>query len=287
MRIAILADIHGNLPALEAVHADLRAQGADFVYLAGDQISRVPWNNEVMDLIAAEGWPAIYGNHEWTIGIINTPRNVSPFTDRERFITLWWTQETLRREHLETIRVLPAELRVALDGLPPLRIVHGIPGDVFRGIFPFTPGDAVADAMRTVDEPFVIMGHTHRPLDRSVRRWRILNGGSVGLPYNGDTRAQYLILEGERGKWTPIFRQVEFDRSGLRARFESSGMLAAVGVTGELHVLTAETGQPWSSDFAYWLHQQPAGLYPRMELALEHYLKHYGPERWCFDGAFA
>lgn len=287
MRIAILADIHGNLPALQAVHADLRTQGAERVYLAGDQISRVPWNNEVMDLITAEGWPAIYGNHDWCIGVINTPQNVAPFTDRERFISLWWTQETLRPEHLPAIRALPAELRVEEAGLPPLRIVHGIPGNPFHGIFPFTTADKVAEALHSVEESLVVAAHTHRPLDRSVRRWRLLNGGSVGLPFNGDVRAQYLILEGARGGWTPFFRQVDYDRSGVRARFQSSGMLDAVGPTGELHVLTAETGQPWSSDFAFWLHKQPPGLHADMQTALAAYLSHHGPDRWFFDGAFA
>ncbi len=138
MRIAILADIHGNLPALEAVVADLRVQGVDAVYLAGDQISRVPWHNEVMDFIADAGWPAIYGNHDLVIGQLETDACRPPFTDRQRFASLYWTQETLTPQHLETVRALPATLRLAWPSLPPVRIWHGTPNNPFGGIFPFT-----------------------------------------------------------------------------------------------------------------------------------------------------
>src|SRR5215212_4824484 len=103
MRVAILADIHGNLPALEAVLSDLKTQSPDVVYLAGDQINRCPWSNEVLDLQASLAWPAIQGNHELIIGAINTPANRPPFTNRTRFIDLWWTQEHLPAHHLAAI----------------------------------------------------------------------------------------------------------------------------------------------------------------------------------------
>ncbi len=291
-RLAILADIHGNLPALEAVLADLARERPDAVYLAGDQISRVPWHNEVMELIAAHGWPAIYGNHEWVIARLNTPEVTPPFTDRARFRSLYWTQETLHPEHLETIRSWPAELRIEPGGAPPLRLIHGIPGDSFQGIFPFTPSDTVAEMLRGVEEPCVLLGHTHRPMQRRVDagragRWTLFNGGSVGLPFNGDPRAQYLLLDGAREGWRATFRAVEFDHAGLRTAFERSGALAAAGPLGDLHVRTAETAQPWSSDFAYWLHHRSGPPFASMEEALAAYLAVHGPGHWAFPGDLA
>jgi hypothetical protein len=124
---------------------------------------------------------------------------------------------------------------------------------------------------------------------RGGRPLRVFNGGSVGLPYNGDPRAHYLILDLKQGVWEPHFRRVPFDRTGLREAFASSGMLAAVGPTGELHVRTAVTGEPWSSDFAYWLHQQGLGEEGvdrslNMEQAVATYLERHGPGRWAFTG---
>jgi predicted phosphodiesterase len=283
MRVALLADIHGNLPALEAVVADLRTYAPDEVLLVGDQVNRVPWNNEVMDLIVAEGWRAIYGNHDWVVGIVHTPNNVSPFTDRQRFPTLWWTQETLRPEHLGRIRSWPAELLIEGDA-PRLRLTHGVPGDAFVGIYPFTPSDKVDEYLRTVEERYVILAHTHRPLDREVRGRRLWNGGSVGLPYNGDPRAQYLILDGDASGWRATFRAVEFDRSAIESKFHESGMLAASGPTGELHLRTALSGLPWSSDFAYWQHHHARGLFPSQDDAVRAYLASHGPGRWAFTG---
>ncbi|MEZ4582430.1 MAG: metallophosphoesterase family protein [Caldilineaceae bacterium] len=119
LRLAFLADIHGNLPALEAVLADVRAQSPDAVYLVGDQINRCPWHNEVLDLLDIYGWPAIAGNHELVIGIIGTPHNYPPFTDRNRFAVLWWTWETLAPRHLRAIRTLPSSSTSTLTARRP------------------------------------------------------------------------------------------------------------------------------------------------------------------------
>lgn len=284
MRLAFLADIHGNLPALEAVVADLKMQSPDAVYLVGDQISRVPWHNEVMDLLAEHDWPAIYGNHDWVIGRLGTPENSPPFTDRERFATLWWTMETLRPEHRVTVRALPGEMLIKAGDATPIRMVHGIPNNPFVGIFPYSLSDVVSERLRNVQERVVVAGHTHRPMDRTVEGWRIFNGGSIGLPYNGDPRAQYLILEWDGETWQPDFRRVPFDRSTLREAFNKSGMLEAAGATAELHVLTALNAEPWSSDFAFWLGQQPRHSRMTMESAVAMYLAQHGPGRWAFSG---
>ncbi len=286
MRLAFLADTHGNLPALEAVVADLRGQGVDQVYLAGDQVNRVPWNNEVMDLIAEAGWPAIVGNHDLVVGRIFTPHNTPPFTNRNRFRSLWWTASTLAPRHLAVLRRLPAARRIALPGLPPIRLFHGLPHNLFVGIYPEIGDATVRQYLAGVTEPVIVCAHTHRPLARTVTPWTIYNGGSIGLPYNGDTRAQYLILEAvsERGAWAwrPEFRQVDYDHSVLRPAYAASGMMAATGAVGELHLLTAETGHPYSSDFGVWLRDQPDDVRGDLDRAVPLYLAAHGPGTWAF-----
>lgn len=287
MRLAFLADIHGNFPALEAAAADLRAQAPDAVYLLGDQVNRCPCSREVLDFLAAQGWPAIYGNHDWVVGRINTPDNAPPFTRRDLFPSLWWTQERLRPDQLAALRALPAELCLDFPGLPRLRLLHGVPGNPFAGLFPFALSDTLMDAVRTVDQPVIVAAHTHRPMERTVgsgmRTWRILNGGSVGLPYNDDPRAQYLLLDGRAGDWQPTFRAVEYDHEVLRAAFYTSGMMDAVGPLGELHLRTAMTAQPWSSDFRVWIRHQPPDLRDDMALAVHRYLAGHGPGQWAFS----
>lgn len=287
MRIATLADIHGNLPALEAVQRDLRTQGVEEVWLLGDQISRVPWHNEVLDLCAAEGWHGIYGNHELVIGQLGTEHSPAYFADRERFIALYWTQEQMRADHLAAIRTLPDHLVVTHDGLPPIYLTHGIPNDPFRGVFPDTPAAWIVEAFGDLPAALSIVGHIHRPLDRTVqanggRAVRVLNGGAVGLPYNDDTRAQYLILEANGAGWKPIFRQVEYDNAVVEKGFAETGMGEAMGAYGRLHLRTAMTAQPWSSDFAWWLGKQPEGRFASVGAAVDAYLAEFGPGNWAF-----
>jgi hypothetical protein len=241
----------------------------------------------VLDFLAAQGWPAIYGNHDWVVGRINTPDNAPPFTSRSRFPSLWWTQERLRPGQLAALRALPAERTLCFPGLPSLRLLHGIPGNPFVGLYPFALSATLLDALRTVDEPVVVAAHTHRPMDRAVgsglRSRRILNGGSVGLPYNDDPRAQYLLLDGRAGGWQPTFCAVDYDHEPLRAAFYSSGMMDAVGPLGELHLRTAMTAQPWSSDFRIWIRRQPQDLHDDIALAVHRYLATHGPGQWAFS----
>ena len=285
MRLAILADIHGNLPALEAVLADLKTQSPDAIYFAGDQINRCPWNNEVMDVVATLGGPAIQGNHELVIGAINTPANRPPFTNRTRFTDLWWTQEQLYAHHLTTIRQLPSDLRLVFDETPPIRLIHGIPGNPFLGLLPETSDATFVDALTSVREPVVVCAHTHRPLARTVDRWQVFNGGSVGASYDGDPRAHYLLLDALNGQWQPTFCRVDYDHSVIPIAFRESGMLAEIGPLAELHLRTIMDGEPWSSDFGFWMRTQPPDLQQDLQRAIALYVQQHGPGRWAFVGA--
>lgn len=282
MRLAFLADIHGNLPALEAILIDLQQQKPDAVYLVGDQVNRCPWNNEVMAITTELAWPAIAGNHDIIVGAINTPQNRPPFTNQIRFPTLWWTQAQLAEQHLVTIRQWPADLQIRWEGLPSIRLIHGIPGNAFVGILPEDNEQKICQVLTDVEESVVVCGHVHRPLARQVDRWQLFNGGSVGIPYNSDPRAQYLILDAVQQQWIPTFRRIDYDHSAIPAAFMDSGLHAAVGAIAELHLRTVMGGEPWTSDFGYWLRFQTPELNNNMSRAVELYLQEHGPGRWAF-----
>ncbi|MFN8440024.1 MAG: metallophosphoesterase family protein [Caldilineaceae bacterium] len=300
MRVAFLADIHGNLPALEAVIADLKVQAPDQVVLVGDQINRCPWTNEVLDLLAGFDWPTIYGNHEYIIARLGTPENFYPFTDPLRYPTLWWTHARLTPSHLAALHQLPAELTLTYPDLPSIYVTHGLPGNCYRGFLPEDSDDHIHQLLEHVEPSYIVSAHTHRPMDRSVpsggtetskilnglhpqaSKCRILNPGSVGLPYNGDVRAQYLLLDSQIGEWLPVFRQIDYDIDRLVKEFETSPMRQEVGPEVELHLRTALTGLPWSSDFSFWLYHQPSDLQRNLEIALPLYLHKHGPGHWAF-----
>lgn len=283
MRLAFLADIHGNLPALEAVLIDLHQQRPDAVYLVGDQVNRCPWNNEVLEILTERAWPAIAGNHDIIVGNINTPQNRPPFTNRQRFPTLWWTQAQLTEPHLTMLRQWPTDLLIRHEGLPAIHLTHGIPGNAFVGILPEDPDEKIRQFLTGVEMPIVVCGHVHRPLARTVDQWQIFNGGSVGIPYNGDPRAQYLLLDGGAGQWSPTFRQIDYDHSPIPQAFITSGMQAAIGAMAELHLRTVMSGEPWTSDFGHWLKSQTPATNGNLAAALELYFQQHGPGHWAFD----
>ncbi len=196
-----------------------------------------------------------------------------PFTNRERFRSLWWTAGVLEQSHLETLRGLPAELCLELKPYPSIRLLHGIPGNPFVGFYPDYDESTLLAQIKHVVEPVVVTGHTHRPLARAVGRWHLFNGGSVGLPYNEDPRAQYLLLDavGLSGtwEWQPRFRRMAYDLALLRPAFTASGMLEATGALGELHLRTALTGHAYSSDFGHWFKSQPPELHADVDRAVE------------------
>ncbi len=280
MRIAILADIHGNLPALEAVTQELRRQQPDRVYVAGDLINRCPWSNETLDFVAAEGWPALAGNHELIVQVLDTPLCPVRFQDRERYPDLWWTHARLTPEHLAGLADLPNEFWMMEDHLPPIYLCHGVPGNPFVGFAPDLTDVQMARYLTGVDAPVVIGAHTHRPLERRVAAQRVLNPGSVGMPYNGDPRAQYLLLDATDNAWQVTFCQVAYDRDLVRQAFVTQGLLDAYGPLGRLYLLTVETGGPWVSDFLHWLNGRACA--PGLEQAVSAYLDTHGPGNWSF-----
>lgn len=282
MRIAFLADIHGNLPALEAVMADLQEQRPDQVYLVGDQVNRCPWNNEILDIVTELGWPAIHGNHDLVVSWINTPQNRPPFTEEEAFPTLWWTQRTLNDTHLTTIRNWPAQRTIETADAPPIRLFHGVPGNAFVGILPEDHDEQVATWLAAIEEAVIVCGHTHRPLARRSGRHTIYNGGSVGIPYNSDPSAQYLLLDAKDGMWHPTWRRIAYDHSPIPAAFVASGLDAIAGPIAELHLRTIMSAEPWISDFGYWLRFQPPEIQRDKREAVAHYLAQHGPGRWAF-----
>lgn len=286
LRLAILGDIHGNLPALEAVLAHLDQQSPDAVYLLGDLVNRCPWNREVMALLADRGWPSVIGNHDLVISRLHTPEIRPPFDERSRFPIMYWTWDHLPAEYIAHLHALPEEMVVILEGAPPIRLLHGVPGNPFVGIYPESPATEIARLFAAYAEPVIVSGHTHRPLDRLIGGQRFLNSGSVGLPYNGDPRAQYMVLDliaGPAGPgWQPAFHRVQYDTAQVSAAFRSSGLLAEAGPVAQLYLRTVLNGEPWASDFGYWISTQPVAVRDNIDQAVECYLCTYGPGHWAF-----
>ncbi len=249
-RVAILADIHGNMPALRAVIDDLKAQAPDEVIVAGDLVGRGPQGTAVVREVLTRGWPCIRGNHEDYMISFRRGDIPEEWRHDEGWSAARWMAAEIAPDALAFIEALP--FSISAPCAPQLRIVHGSPSSNTQGIGSWTSDDEMRQFLAQIEEHVLICAHTHRPLHRVFSEGMIVNVGSVGLPFNGDWRAQYAILTGQGEQWEVDFRCVPYDRDALFLIYEQSGFLAAGGVTAALLKKEAEHARSFLVPFLHW-----------------------------------
>jgi predicted phosphodiesterase len=229
MRIAVLSDIHGNLTALEAVAADIRDAAPDLVLHGGDLADSGSSPVETVDRIRELGWAGVMGN---TDEMLVRPEVLDDFAARSEAEPALWTavreiasltRAALGDERLAWLRTLPM-VRTAADGGPGFALVHASPTSCWVAPAADASDAEIEETYGPLGAPVVAWGHTHIPAIRSVHGTPklLINTGSVGLPYDGDPRASYLLLDGD----TPTIRRVEYD---VERELE---LLAACGLPG-------------------------------------------------------
>jgi predicted phosphodiesterase len=210
MRIAILADIHANLLALEAVIADLEIVQPDQVIVAGDFQNRGPAPKEVYDRLRQFDWPLLRGNHEdYVIEQSESPAEEAHAVDLYAWQPARWTAERVP-ETIPFLRTLPIAIRLSGPDGSFVCIAHGSPRSNAEGFFPST-GQEKALTMLGEPMPTVLCcGHTHLPLRKQIGPTYVFNVGSVGFPFDGDWRAAYGILNWSEGEWSTELRRVPY-----------------------------------------------------------------------------
>jgi putative phosphoesterase len=218
-RIAIVSDVHGSLTALEAVIEDLQRQAPDVVLHGGDLVLMGPEPAAVADRVRELGWAGVVGN---TDQLLWRPQEREAQLARapklEELIALLFdeyrphTAEQLGAERITWLRELPAELEVG-----GLRLMHASPGDLWRAP---QPDAAVEDLERIYGgqgDTLVGYGHIHRPYARPLGTLTVFNCGSVGMPWDGDPRAAYVLVEDGHPRVIRVEYDVERDAALLRA----------------------------------------------------------------------
>jgi putative phosphoesterase len=209
MRIAILADIHGNLTALDAVLADLRQQIPDVIYHGGDLAFGGCNAAEVIDCIVQAGWKGVLGNTDemlWDTSARPALEASAPKL-KPLFKVLFdlagpATKQMIGPSRLEWLRALPTELRHKN-----LALVHASPGNLWRAPMDTADDAELETTYNQMKAEIVVYCHIHRPFIRKVGNMTICNTGSVGSPYDGDPRASYLMIDNEQ----PETRRVAYD----------------------------------------------------------------------------
>ena len=218
MRLAVISDIHGNLTALDAVAADIARRGVDEVVHAGDVALMGARPAEVVDRLRELKWTGIRGNTDellWCPDRFEVQLRLAPKLEpllRRLFDEYAPATNERLAERIDSLRELPPILRIAQVGL-----VHARPGDLWRAPMPDAEDAELADVYGEIDTPVAVYGHIHRPFVRRVGRLTIANAGSVGLPWDGDPRASYLLIDGARAEVVRVPYSIDAEVAALRA----------------------------------------------------------------------
>lgn len=255
-RIAVISDIHGNVPALEAVLEDLAGQDVDEVLVGGDLVGRGPQGTAVVRRISELGWDTIRGNHEEYLLEFRGGKVPAEWLHAAEWSAARWMAAELGTREARWIDSLPFSLTSRLA--PGLRLVHGTPRSTREGIGPWLSDRRVGEHWAAVDEELLVCAHTHRPLQREVAGGLVVNVGSVGLPFNRDQRAQYAIFEppdaggGAERPWRVELRGVLYDLDRIFRIYEETGFLGEGGVTARLLRMELEHAAPLLVPFLEW-----------------------------------
>lgn len=250
-KIAVISDIHGNVPALEAVIADIDSQRVDEVLVGGDLVGRGPQGSSVVQHIVALRWPCIRGNHEDYLLQFRRQQIPDGWLEADEWAASRWMAAELSDSDIAYLDSLPFSLTSRLE--PRLRLVHGSPRSNNEGLGPWTSDEELEEHFESVAESLLVCAHTHRPLTHEFDAGMVINVGSVGLPFNGDRRAQYVIFDIDGPDVAVDFRRVEYDLRRTLDIYESTGFLGEGGVTAQLLKMELEQAAPYLVPFLYWV----------------------------------
>ena len=231
MRVAVLNDIHGNLVALEAVLQEAAASGVDAIVVGGDVLPG-PLPHESLARLSALDRPThfLYGNGE--VAVLERLAGRRPATVPEPYQPLIdWTARQLSPDQQRALGRWPPIVRLAIAGLGDVLFCHATrrnENEIFTRV---TPEDRLRPLFASAGASVVVCGHTHMPFDRMVAETRVLNAGSVGMPY-GHREADWLIV----GPGVE-FRRTPYDVGKAVERIRASGCpdAEALFVEGILH----------------------------------------------------
>lgn len=211
-RYALLADIHSNFVALEAVLAQIDGEGVDAIICAGDIVGYNSQPNQVVDEFRRRAIACIRGNHDEAVLLPMQEQAMNSLAAA----AVRWTRRQLTGENTGFLDSLRHTITVG-----DFAVYHGSPFDPYEYIYEDQVDERLAKAS---GRRFTVLGHTHVPFIRHVSGTSVINPGSVGQPRDGDARASYAIVEGDLIE----IRRVPYDIESIVQLNMSAGLPTAL-----------------------------------------------------------
>ncbi|MBT8401114.1 MAG: metallophosphatase family protein [Rhodothermia bacterium] len=229
MKLAFFSDIHANLPALEAVLAEIDRREPDMVFCLGDLVGYAPWPNEVVESIRRRRIPTIAGNYDEGVGLNSDDCGCAyktPADEARGVESISFTNSVISDGNRNYLRDLPRHLRISVaaprspNATPTeILLVHGSPRRINEYLFEDRPDKSFVRMMQAASADVMLFGHTHKPYhkrleteDGESRVLHAINIGSVGKPKDGDPRACFAVVEVSPSANTSPVLNVEFVR---------------------------------------------------------------------------
>jgi predicted phosphodiesterase len=253
MKVAVLSDIHGNLPALQAVAADIDSWCPDLTIVNGDIVNRGPSSVECWSFVREQpGWLIASGNHEKYVLLWHDPAwNAAAEGPDALYAPSGWTYEQLG-EQVGELAGLPEVVALADPGGGELRAVHGSMRGDRDGIYPDTPELLLAQQINPAPRLFCT-AHTHRPFVRRLNGTLVVNSGAAGWTFDGDLRASYARLTWQRGAWQAEIMRVAYDRRQAARDFVKDGYYESAGPLARIMYVEWHEAMPlfhhWVTDY--------------------------------------
>jgi putative phosphoesterase len=232
-QITIFSDIHANLPALEAVLADIESRNLDNLYCLGDLVGYGTTPNQVVAAIRERAIPTVQGNYDQGVGNSSDDCGCAYKTAEAKALgnrSIAWTNQHTSDENKVYLRGLPAQIPLQLGDLRVL-LVHGSPRKVNEYLYQDRPERSLERLLDMAGADVLVCGHTHLPYHKVLPSGRhVINDGSVGKPKDGDPRACYAVLRYDEranvGVLHVEFVRVPYDVERAAQAIESTDMPA-------------------------------------------------------------
>ena len=270
MRIAAVADIHGNLPALEAVLAHIQSAGVDHVVFCGDYVLGAADDKGCWEPVRETGAPMVRGNADRYTAEFGTEQGEERWHG-EQFKPLQFTVSQFTDEERQELGKLPTTYKLA--DVPDVLFYHANPRndmDLWRS---WSTEEELAKNFSDLSATILVGGHNHT---QQARRWRqhtIVICGSVGAPNDYSAGAQYVILEKSNGEWRIEHLDVPYDVSEILAQLEEVDYLGRTGPMGRLMVRQLATGTNQVMTFLKWY--RAGTMEDSLSVAVEKFLNVY------------
>lgn len=222
MRVAALYDTHGNLPALEAVLREVESVQVDRIIIGGDVVPG-PMPREVLARLQQLAVPTDFIRGNCELAVLDEAAGKPATVPESARPPLQWTARELSPHERELLARWPKTLSLEIAGLGNVLFCHATPRDENEIFTRLTPEELLAPVFAAANAPLVVCGHTHMQFDRTIGKTRVVNAGSVGMPF-GKAGADWLLLSDDAGV---ELRHTDYDLNAAAARVRASNYIQA------------------------------------------------------------